>query len=488
MKKYLLLIATSTVFASCSKWLDVTPKSDVSETSLFNTEDGFKDALNGLYSRCIQHDLYGRDLSVGTLDVLAQNYNIAFNDGLGYLQTSLFNYENESFINRKDQYWNGLYNVIANSNQILNKVDEKRSLMTDMSYGMFKGEALAMRAYCHFDLLRMFAPSFVTGANQDGIPYLTTFSKDITPQSTVTEDLDFIIKDLKEAKDLLKTIDPILTAAYVVGYPDGDSTTETEGRDLFIQNRRHRLNYYAVCAELARVYLYKGEYQLALDEAEEVIHSNKFPFTKQTDFMNPNEELRDRINYNELVFAFYAASSSNTLNDQFRRSPSQSLTISTTNGRSLYEVAGVGAEDFRFKQWFSEQAENTGTYLRLEKYKRDPDANLHPQVIPGIRLSEVYYIAAECIFDKDPGKAWEYFNTVRKYRGIGQELSDPDKTFFMKELVKEARKEMYGEGQIFYMYKRLNIPLQSPTGSTFPVNNNIFVFPMPDDEISFGNR
>jgi hypothetical protein len=148
----------------------------------------------------------------------------------------------------------------------------------------------------------------------------------------------------------------------------------------------------------------------------------------------------------------------------------------------------VGAEDYRFKQWFEERSSAAGSYLRVMKYARDGDANLHNLMLPAIRLSEMYYIAAECTFDNDPATAWGYFNTVRLNRGIGVNLSDPSRTVFMNELVKEARKEFFSEGQLFYMYKRLNMNIAGPQGSTISAGNRVFVLPFPDDEIAYGNR
>jgi hypothetical protein len=127
--------------------------------------------------------------------------------------------------------------------------------------------------------------------------------------------------------------------------------------------------------------------------------------------------------------------------------------------------------------------------MQVEKYYRDPDANIHYQMAPALRLSELYYIAAECTFDTDPEKAWTYFNTVRFNRGIGRKITgETSKDVFMNELVKECRKEFFAEGQIFYMYKRLNRPVKGFGGSSYPATNRMFVIPLPDDEIQFGNR
>ncbi|SDG44858.1 RagB/SusD family nutrient uptake outer membrane protein [Chitinophaga filiformis] len=487
MKKYYLLIIVMVGLVSCKKWLDVTPQSDIAQGVLFSTQAGFEEALNGVYSRCAREDSYGKEITCGFLDVLAQNYVITNLDPQAYRQTSMYNYNDEHFISRRDDAWKALYAAIANSNLILHHIDGKRDVFTGREYELIKGEALALRAYLHFDLLRLFGPSYVNDPAALAIPYVMDFTNKITPMSTVKGVLDSAITDLTAAKALLKISDPILDAGYKVGYPVKDSSTEETGL-LFLQNRRHRMNYYAVCGELARVYLYKGDKANALANALEVINSNKFPWTRQNDFLNPDDEKKDRILYRELVFAWYVPNTSGALNTRFRDGEN-ALFITSSEGQNLYETGSVGGEDFRFKQWFSEKSGGLGTRLQLEKYYRDGDANIHYQMAPALRLSEIYYIAAECTFDTDPVKAWGYFNTVRFYRGIGSAITDePSKDVFMTELVKECRKEFYGEGQIFYMYKRLNRPVTGLAGASYPATNKMFVLPLPDDEIQFGNR
>lgn len=487
MKKYLISIITICALASCSKWLDVTPQSEVSKDALFETEDGFKEALNGLYTRLTQDNLFGRETSVGTVEVLVQNYATGSKDDYKYYPTMQYNYREQNFVNRSNEIWKGYYNVIANSNLILENVDEHRNVFIGGNYNIVKGEALAMRAFCHFDVLRLYADAFATDPNGKGIPYVTSFSNKTPQMVKVGEALDLMIKDLNEAKTLLQTSDPILQAGYKIGYNSSDTATEGKGNELFIQQRRHRLNYYAVCGELARVYLYKNDLPNALSNALIVINSNKFPWTKQTDFMNADDEKKDRILYNELLFGLFG----NSANDRIRwalDNGQSALYVSPAECRTIYETGGVGGDDYRFKQWFQEQGGASGNYLRIAKYMRDGDRNLHDLMIPAIRLSEMYYIAAECTFDTDAAKAWDYFNTVRFNRGIGTKLNDPSKTVFMNELVKEARKEFFAEGQLFFMYKRLNRGIAGPSGSTIAPSKAVFVWPFPDDEIAYGNR
>src|ERR1700754_2012811 len=264
---------------------------------------------------------------MGLPDVLAQDWTVAPNADyfLNYLQSILYNYQDQNFITRKDSIWDGLYNAIANDNLLLKYVDSGKVLPA-AEYPLIKGEALALRAYMHFDALRLFAPSYLTGAGTPAIPYVTAFSNKVTPTSTVADVIKQALKDLNDAKMLLRQVDPILNASYTVGYPS-DTSSETSSANLFLQNRRNRLNYYAVCGELARVYLYMGDKTNALSNALEVINSRKFPFTSQSDLLNPDTRLIDRILYKELLFCWYIPTMTGTLINQFGVSTTSSTSV-----------------------------------------------------------------------------------------------------------------------------------------------------------------
>jgi len=268
MKKYLFIILTIIACTSCKKFLDVQPESDVSKEELFTTEEGFKEALNGAYVGFANPSLYGGNLTVSNLDIIAQNYQ--FNDAV-LQKIAAFDYTIPDWTSKISTIWNNSYKGIGNVNQILAVIDDRKSLFRDGNYNIIKGEALALRAYMHFDLLRMFGPSYKNNPTFKAIPYVTTVSNKSTPYSTVNEVIEQVINDLQQAKALLKTSDPIIPASYVVGYPKGEKTTELKNASLFLQNRRHRINYYAVAGELARVYLYKGDNTNSLINAKEVI-------------------------------------------------------------------------------------------------------------------------------------------------------------------------------------------------------------------------
>lgn len=487
MKKFFIALLVVATCSSCKKWLDIKPQTQISDDDLFKTEDGYKEAVNGMYTMMSDGKLYGRELTTGTLEAVGQGlYADPLTDGNGYHQTQLYNYKDANFISRKDTIWKNLYAVIANANNLLAHVDNSKLLFKGNNYEIIKGEALALRGFCHFDVLRLFANSYYGKADGQGVPYSMDFSRDAPKLYKISEVLNMVIKDLTDAKNLLTGKDPILDPAYKVGYGTVDTATETADHELFHQYRRTHMNYYAVCGELARVYLYAGDYANALSNALEVINSQKFPWTKQTDMLNPDNAKRDWIGFKEIIFGVYAADQSNSLADLLTNG-NNGLFQTIAGGDALFEASSAaGGNDLRYKTWIQLQGGST-PYYRAMKYYRDAD-NLYDQIVPCLRLGEMYYIAAEASWGTNTVNACNYYNTVRFERNIGDSLKTTDKTVFLQALTREARKELFCEGQMFYMYKRLNMPIIGATGTTIPLTNAIATWPWPDDELTYANR
>lgn len=117
---------------------------------------------------------------------------------------------------------------------------------------------------------------------------------------------------------------------------------------------------------------------------------------------------------------------------------------------------------------------------RSNKYSRKYDISLGTygsDMIPGIRLSEMYYIMGEYFARTNNFiKAGEMLDEVRFNRGIiTTNLKNTITTLdgYHTEMLKDMRKEFVGEGQLFFQYKRLDKK---------PAKNAIFVFEKPNNE------
>ena len=111
--------------------------------------------------------------------------------------------------------------------------------------------------------------------------------------------------------------------------------------------------------------------------------------------------------------------------------------------------------------------------------------NYVKNIIPVLRFPESYYIAAESIFDKDPARAIEIFNSAVDARN-NQALeltAGISKEAFIDALVSEYRREFIAEGYLVYVYKRLNLPIRI-NGTTVDHNQRL-VMPLPDNEIAY---
>ena len=425
----------------CNDWLDVRPKSQVKESDLFESESGFRDALTGIYV------LMGRSESYG---------------GQRTAVKALI-----------DTLWNTSYNEIANCNYLLRNIEEHGDVMGEDLQALVKGEALALRAFLHFDLLRGYAPSYKMGKDDLAIPYMREVTNVPVPQSTVSEVLDYVLEDLTEAKRLLKPIDPIGPAfADYSELPEDDYEPDDYiTDDGFWLYRTSRMNYYGVVACMARVYLYKEDMQNALKAALEVINSGRFEFISDAIRAEESYDFKymESVARHEYISSLYVYDLLEGRSDMFFKNLAlYECTIDDGRKSSIFTDLGINL-DIRSKNMFGPRDASGGEYVN--KYMTGTQ-------IPLIKISEMYLIAAEASGDIS------YLETLRANRGYGSNPL-PAGADLQTEIQNEYRKEFIAEGQLFYYYKRQN--LQSIPFSSHVMNRDAYVFPVPDNELEFGN-
>lgn len=451
VKKYfkVLVFLVPFIFSSCDKWLEVQPKAQVRDSDLFSTEAGFKEALAGVYTALTYEPLYGREMTFGLLGVLGYEWDFQASD---YNSDLLFDYPSSQLsLNRIDAIWNGIYNAISNDNKLIEEIDAKRSVFSTDNYEVIKGEALALRAFMHFDLLRVFGASFEESPQKLSIPYYQNSSKDIQPQLRVNDVLDLVIKDLNAAAELLRR-DPLVTGRSI-------STVDDNG---YLINRTVHLNYYAVKGLLARVYLYKKDLNSAFQAANEVITANKFQWIAQSNLINPDQA--DLVFSTEHLFSLNNVRLNSIHENSFTATGGNNVFyISPENRKSYYDNA---TEDYRYLYWFAPTS--TGSFY-LNKYAQLTAAGWpasYRNKMPMIKLSEMYFIAAEALKSTDIAGAAKLINTVRTHRGLSETTIDPGNIDAV--LSQEFRKEFIGEGQLFFYYKRKNLS-RIPRATSFDI-------------------
>lgn len=453
---FCLLILT----ASCDSFLDVHPKGEVLDDEMFKDAKGYENALYGIYGSMRNNDLYGRRLTYYTLDVMAQYFNFTSQDDYitplrqyKYKETAV----KEGFLT----IWSKMYTTISNTNNILKHLD-KTSSASLRYYDIYKGEALGLRAFLHFDLTRMFCEQS-TDPGTKGIPYNTQFSLEEPQHEKLQDVYKHIISDLRTAEKLLDN--PELYA-YNASYN-------------FLKDQKIHFNLNAVRATLARVYLTQENVDSALYYAKKVIAAPEYRLTQRTKIA-----FNGQLSPCETIFGLYSKSLYTiTLSELYRFISYKSLALRTDIN---YRYTNITGNDYRWNAWFRIDAEKPCLKKLTDDYQLNTNIIRPDSLIPGInliRLPEMYYIAAECLMKKNDPQAKEYFKTVLESR---MELSSiPELN--IDNLTEERFKEFIGEGQQFYHLKRLNLDMLSTGGEIIPASKAIFTPDIPEEEFNYRN-
>jgi len=459
------------LLSSCENWLEVSPASEVEADELFATQNGYNDALVGVYLAMNQKELYGDYLTLSQLDVMAQQYRtdkskVSF--PLAELDFSA--HYSESIA---DAIWNTMYNALVNTNTIIGHINEESGSekFSEGMHDLILGESLAVRALMHFDLLRLFHAPYLSNPEDQKMPYADVVSREALPRLTSNQVLERVLEDLTQAYTLLKEVDPLFY--------------EEEVDNNFLLNRAHRLNYYAVAGLLARVNLYKGDYTEALKFAMEVIDSEEYRFIESHEIA----QTHDNTFTCEHIFAVYSSNLGETYNEVFNDGDKFFISKFVEN-----VFADEESHDLRWKNWIYIYSGNEGDRdFAVSKYNGSmiEEVIVEDPAIPIIRLPEMYLIAAECNVMMDGanlGEPIRLMNFIRTARESADELPDDiDLNGFFLELTKEYQREFLAEGQLFYFYKRLNFSaIPAYDGNLLPMHDDMYTLPVPKTELQYG--
>ena len=153
--------------------------------------------MNGLYNNLTSNSLYGKNLSYELIDVISKRYApLAKSTYLTSLNS--WGYAEENVSKALESTWATAYTTILNCNVILENLATQQGILSPAETNLMKGELLALRAFLHFDMLRLFGPIYKEDPSAPSIPYnesvkimnLPLLSADSIVHNKIMRDLD----------------------------------------------------------------------------------------------------------------------------------------------------------------------------------------------------------------------------------------------------------------------------------------------------------
>lgn len=521
LKYSIIVIVFALVAPSCKKWLTVHSSNEIINKQQFSDITGFRDAVIGVYQQMAKPELYSMHMTWRTVEFLSQQYAVVA--GAPDLTVPTYAWTGTVLNQRRESIWINMYNAIANINLILEYQQKNRGVFDQypITDSLIRGEMLGLRAFLHFDLMRLFGKGNLAGRPELqsalAIPYVTTFSKNPTPQRTYKETFALLNKDIEEAIVYLKAgplsgIRP--ESDYDREYAGGFISTESRGTSS--PNRKMRMNYWAAKALYARILMWEGtpeSKEKALTEAREVMGtplsnglgigegaiyswvtsrdiSMAYWYTSDLSFVNEQlftlqvEKFLDIQRTGTIVNWFYSGSPNNQYAVVFLTDARRKAIFE--NGSPLIDI------DWRATKCLFPDGSQLNNWTIAKFYNTEDMSVKYDKRMPLIRISEMYYIAAECYMEPgsnyDRNKAVACLNTVRNHRNITTafdlQASDLTDAEIKNEITKEYLKEFIGEGQLFFFYKRLGMKNIMDYGPE--MTDDEYQMPMPESEIQNG--
>lgn len=489
MKKNIILILTvltGLVLTSCSDWLDVRPKTEVPRDDMFSKESGFEDALNGCYIKMNGNNLYGKFLTLSGVDFLARYYDMASSGTMEYALTD-FDYENEYVKSQIGGTYIDFYNVILQANDIIEHIDSeagKNAVKSASKRNIMKGEALAMRAFLHFDILRLFGQVPQNATITVQLPYSKITGTESRPLYDFNGYVELLLEDLNEAERLMAE-DPCKSNHLNTHVHEGED-------DDFFHYRKFRFNYFAVKALQARVHLYLGnkaeayEAAMSIIEAKDGTGARYFELAGDNDFMMSNFAMPS-----ETIMGLSNSALEDNTNVRLFKNDATTFAMLFSKDRRDQMFAHDTGSNNRYSRWWGEISNVQGTpnpyykkYIQDEGSSSDSDKLNNRWMVPLFRLSEIYLIAMEATTDLS--EANTLYTEYMLARNVQVENVFSSLEDVQPKAVFEMRIEYMAEGQMFFTYKR--------TGATDmffdykTVTEENYIVPIPDSELKMATE
>lgn len=467
MKKYYIILLT--VFAislsGCEKLLDKEPTNKISLEDLFKDTQGAKSALAGAYKALLSESHYDKNLMVYP-DILGGNIkfskttNLRLEDVYNVIQTAQLSSMNDTY--------SYLYSELNNVNNIIKYTATAEGSSTEKA--KIVAEAKCIRALIHFDLVRIFARpfGFTADGSHLGIPLILQpqlFADPLPTRSTVAQTYQAITKDLNEALAVF------------------DNTNVSA---LDKSNKQNYFTKASTQALLAKVYLYKNDWDKAFNLADDLIKSNQYTLLTNANYA---ASWAGRVPSTESIFeiAIETFASSNGLGGYYDPTDNSNYRMyaATNDLLNLYSNTDVR----RSSTMFNSVTLTSGIYFFTKKYV---SGNLSALPIKVLRLSELYLIRAEAAAEKatpDFTLANADLNLIRKRADpSATNLNITVKNDLIDAILLERRKELAFEGNLLFdlLRRKKDVTRVDATATVknLSTDDNRLIMPLPANTVN----
>ncbi|MDA9241214.1 RagB/SusD family nutrient uptake outer membrane protein [Flavobacteriaceae bacterium] len=425
--RYLLIFTASALVVSCGE-SDLEPTlaldKDLDSGIKSATDLGF--VLNSAYDRMSVSGYYGRDQIIMG-DVRTDNAYSNMNSGR-------FANSDMDYSSNGAGPWSSIYGVIAITNIVIN-ADTSNLTGSAAQITHTQGQAHAIRALAHFDLLQDYGQHFITGqggANSLGVPYVKTYkdADNLTPaRGTVVSNIGDIAADLTTAIGMMN---------------DSFNTSSSY---------MSKAGAYAI---LARVALYAGSvdpslYATADSAAKWVIANSGSSPVSASGFASSYTTDNASNSLFELAFSGTDNRGINGIAYILRGTSYGDVRILTGTGANpdLLDIYGVG--DVRGASNMIGTAQGYPTMLG-----KFPSMNGADNVTL-FRVEEMHLIAAETSLRAgNSAAALSYLNNIPAIRGLGAGYYA---SATLENILEERRKEFAFEGLRFHDLSRMGMDM-----------------------------
>jgi len=404
-------VATEFSFASCQKFVQISPPStQIVTASVFNDDNAATAALTSIYT-AMQAESWSMSQNAGLLSDELQSPSS--NDAVRpyYLNALLAN--SPGILGP----WVTGYNYIYQANAIIDGTKSGDKLSPAVKQQV-RGEAKFIRAFWYFYLVNCYGD----------VPLVISTDYTINSRLSRTAKTNIyqqIISDLKDAKDLLNS-----------NYVDGSDTATS--------SERIRPNKVTASALLARVYLFTGDYADAEIESNTILSNDKYKLVQDLNsvfLMNSDEAIWQ--------LGVPSPSSFNTVdgyNFILTAAPSVGdINLTATISSQLWN--SFEPNDQRKINWIG-SINTTGpdtTYYFPYKYKNNGLPVTEYTMM--FRLAEQYFIHAEALArqNKNLDQAAANINALRERAGLGDYSGPLIKDSLLTAILHERQVELFSE-------------------------------------------